>query len=238
MPEGLSPSEVSKEIAEHRAHHRGELDAADGEEHGRSRWLTILEATLLAIVAVLAAYSGFASAKFGTESSLHLAKASTVRSLASRAEIEGLETKNFDALTFNDWFTAYVAGNRTAAIVAERRFRPQFDVAFRAWIAEHPFTSTTAPPGPSYMPEYVQPGKALATSLDAKADGLYDLGASDGATSDDYVRTTVFLATVLFLVGISSHFKVRKARIGLISVGIAILLTSIALLLTTPKPTF
>jgi hypothetical protein len=238
MPEGLSPSEVGKEIAEHHAHHSGELHRGGAEEHGRSRWLTILEATLLAIVAVLAAYSGFASAKFGTDSSLRLAKASTVRSLASRAEIEGLETKNFDALTFNDWFTAYVAGNRTAAVVAEGRFRPQFAVAFRAWIADRPFTSSTAPPGPTYMPEYVQPGKALADSLDAKADALYGQGASDGATSDDYVRTTVFLATVLFLVGISGHFKVRKARIGLISVGVAILLTSIVFLLTTPKPNF
>ena len=40
--------------------------------------MTIVEALLLAVVAVLAAYSGFASAKWGTESSLTLAKASTV----------------------------------------------------------------------------------------------------------------------------------------------------------------
>jgi hypothetical protein len=232
MPEGLSPSEVGREIVDHRSKH----DA--GEERGAGRWLTILEASLLALVAVLAAYSGFASARWGTESSLQLAKASTVRNLASRAEIEGLQTKNFDALTFNDWFTAYVARNPTATIVAERRFRPPFAIAFKAWIADHPFTSSTAPPGPTYVPQYVQPGLARSTALDERADALYRAGAAAGSTSDDYVRTTVFLATVLFLVGISGHFKVRKARIGLIVVGSAILVVAIALLVVTPKPFF
>ena len=50
------------------------------------------------------------------------------------------------------------------------------------------------------------------------------------------VRTTVYLATVLFLVGISSHFKVRAARIGLVVVGAGILTFSIVLLIEAPKP--
>jgi hypothetical protein len=44
------------------------------------------------------------------------------------------------------------------------------------------------------------------------------------------------LATVLFLVGISGHFKVRAARIGLISVaGVILVFSSISLILA-PKP--
>jgi len=46
----------------------------------------------------------------------------------------------------------------------------------------------------------------------------------------------VILATVLFLIGISGHFRVRAARYGLVTVGIAILILSVALLLTTPRP--
>jgi hypothetical protein len=234
MPEGLSVSEVGKEIAEHRPKdEHGE--EAKSDEHS-TRVLTIVEAILLAVVAVLAAYSGFASAKWGTESSLTLAKAATVRNFASRAQLQGLETKNFDASTFNAWFSAYVAGNTTAMTVAEHRFRPQFDVAFNAWIATDPFTNASAPKGPTYMPEYVQPGQAETTRLDNEADDLYSKGSMDGQNSDLYVRTTVFLATVLFLVGISGHFRLRSARIGLVAVGGAILVTSIILLLTTPRP--
>ena len=120
-----------------------------------TRRLTIIEAALLALVAVLAAYSGFASAKWGTDSSLKLAKASTERNFASRAELNGLSTKNFDGLSFNAWFSAYLAGNQTGMTVAERRFRPQFDVAFKAWMATNPFANPNAPKGPTYMPEYV-----------------------------------------------------------------------------------
>ena len=230
----LSVSEVGKEIAEHAP--KNEHGDEGKSEESSSRVLTIVEAILLAVVAVLAAYSGFASAKWGTESSLKLAKASTVRNFASRAQLQGLETKNFDASTFNAWFSAYVAGNTAAMTVAEHRFRAQFLVAFNAWIATDPFTNASAPKGPTYMPEYIQPGQAESNRLDKEADDLYAEGSADGQNSDLYVRTTVFLATVLFLVGISGHFRLRTARIGLVGVGGAILVTSIILLLTTPRP--
>jgi len=74
LPEGLSAAEVGKEIAEHRKHD----EHGDGEkpgEHG-DRWIAIIEAVLLSVVALLAAYSGFAAAKWVTESSLPLARAS------------------------------------------------------------------------------------------------------------------------------------------------------------------
>jgi hypothetical protein len=40
---------------------------------------------------------------------------------------------------------------------------------------------------------------------DEKADEAFAAGVSAGQTSDSYVRVTMFLASVLFLVGISSH---------------------------------
>ena len=240
MPEGLSPSEVGKEIAEHR-HQAEEKEKEQGEgsateAKGRERWLTITEATLLAVVAVLAAWSGFASAKWSTHSSLDLAKASAARTQANRAAYQAADLKNFDSLTFNAWFTAYVANNKAAMRVAEDRFRPVFATAFRAWLATHPFTNPNAPKGPTYMPEYRQPELDQANRLDATADGHYALGEAAGANSDGYVRTTVYLATVLFLVGISGHFRVRAARLGLIGIGGVILTFSCVLLLLAPKP--
>ena len=59
MPEGLSPGEVGREIAEHKKH----TTARDTEHQGHDRWFSIVEALLLSLVAVLAAYSGFAAAK-------------------------------------------------------------------------------------------------------------------------------------------------------------------------------
>ena len=239
MPEGLSSSEVGKAIAEHRETTKEEAHpAAEGDaEKGREWVLPVLEAVLLAVVAVLAAWSGFASAKWGTESSLTLAKASAARTEANRVSLTGLETMNFDSTTFNAWFTAYLLDDPAGMAVAEHRFRPSFDVAFKAWYATHPFTNPDAPKGPTYMPQYVVPGKATSAALDAKATAYYEEGAVDGDNSDNYVRTTVYLATVLFLVGISGHFRQRGARMGLIVVGVGILTFAVILLITAPKPT-
>jgi hypothetical protein len=233
MPEGLSPSEVGKEITEHRRH--SGADSAD-EVKGRDRVMTIIEALLLAVVAVLAAWSGFASAKWGTHSSLELAKASAARTQANRAAYQAADLRNFDSLTFNAWFTAYVGGNKQAMRVAEFRFRPQFQVAFNAWLGTHPFTNPNAPKGPTYMPQYAQPELARAQLLDATADHHYALGEEAGANADGYVRTTVYLASVLFLVGISGHFRVRAARTALVVIGGVILVFSCALLIFAPKP--
>ena len=86
MPEGLSPGEVSKEIAEHRER-AAEAEAGSESEapSGHDRRLSIAEALLLSLVAVLAAYSGYAAAKWGTESSIQLAKASAQRTRANRS---------------------------------------------------------------------------------------------------------------------------------------------------------
>jgi hypothetical protein len=231
MAEGLSPSEVGKEIADHRTH-----SSAHQSEDRRDRLVSIVEAVLLAVVAVLAAWSGYSAAKWGTESRVELAKASTARTEASRANLEAMESRNFDASTFNTWFIAFIAEDTADMAVAERRFRPEFRVAFDAWVATNPRTNPDAPPGPTYMPEYVQPEVEEADELDASAEEHFAEGEEDGQTADDYVRTTVYLATVLFLVGISGHFRVRVARYGLVAVGSLMLIVASIQLIVLPKP--
>jgi hypothetical protein len=235
VPEGLSPSEVGKEIAEHQKHESEE--GSDGAEHrGLDHWLPRAEALMLALVAVIAAYSGFAAAKWSTESSVSLAKASALRTKASRADLEAIVTRTLDSVSFNAWFAAFVAGNKRAERIAERRLRPGYRPAFFAWLATDPAHNPNAPPGPSFMPQYVIPQAALSARYDRTANEKFTEGVRAGSTSDNYVRDTVFLATVLFLVGISGHFKVRQGRIGLIVVGVALLVFSVIQLLGLPAP--
>ncbi len=230
MPEGLSAAEVGKEISEHGKH--AQAEAADR----RDRMLSITEALLLSLVAVLAAYSGYAAAKWGTESSISLAKASAARTKANRADLEGLQVRTLDSVSFNAWFAAFTAGNTNAERLAAKRLRPGYRPAFYAWLATDPEHNPKAPPGPSYMPQYVIPQEAAANVNDAQADAEFAKGTAAGATGDKYVRDTVFLATVLFLVGISSHFPLRQARYSLIAVGTLILAFSVVQLLGLPGP--
>ena len=227
---GLGAAEVGEKIAEHREH------SMHAQSTGRDRTVTIIEAALLAMVALMAAWSGFASAKWSTESRLQLAEAGAARTEGNRAAGVAASNKEFDSLAFNAWFGAFIAGNTNGANVAERRFRPEFAVAFNAWIATDPFNNVNAPPGPTYMPEYEQPELEQADALDEKAGELFDEGAKSAEHADRYVRITVFLASVLFLVGISGHFKIRAARYGLIVTAFVILLVSVSLLVTSPWP--
>jgi hypothetical protein len=239
MPEGLSSSDVAGEISRHRTHSTehaqdGEKSESDGETRNHDRTLSIIEAVMLAIVALLAAYTGYASAKWNTESSVRLAQASAARTQANRAELDAQNLRNFDSTTFNSWFTAYVAGDTTAESVAERRFRPAFKVAFDAWLATDPFTNAKAPPGPTYMPQYKQPGLATAATLDKNATRDYTLGVQAGSNADNYIRDTIYLATILFLIGISGHFRFFRIRVSLVVLSGIMMLVAVFEILTSP----
>lgn len=231
MAEGLSATEVGKEIAEHAEGH-----AQSTELHRHDRIVSIAEAALLSIVTLVAAWSGYSAAKWQTESSLTLAKASATRTKANRAFEEAVTFRAADASMFNAWFTARVAGDANGARVARKRFRPQYRVAFDAWLATHPFTNPNAPPGPQQMPQYRPTGQALSKELDQRADGYYAEGQHAAKTADNYIRVTVLLASVLFLVGISTHFRVRNVRYGLITVGAGLLIFAAVQILQLPTP--
>ena len=235
MPEGLSASEVGKEIAEHREH-TDMLSTTPAEHAQRDRWVAIFEAVLLSIVALLAAWSGYSAAKWGTESSLSLAKASSTRTKASLALIQANQIRTQDSVSFNAAETAYATDNTKLFRLDLNRMRPGYRPAVEAWLALHPLKNPHAPPDPSYMPQYRIPQQAAGLALSAQADAYFNDGQSAAGTADKYVRLTVVLAAVLFLVGIGSRFPVRAARYGLVGVAAVLLAISIVQLLSLPGP--
>ena len=236
MPEGVSAAEVGKEISEHheRAEHANAEHAAT--HHARTELISIVEAVILSVVALLAAWSGYSAAKWGTHSSLTLAKASTTRGKANLADVEANQIRTLDSVSFNAVETAYASGDARVYRIAVRRLRPGYRPAFRAWVATHPLKNPKAPPDPAYMPQYRVPEAAQAIALNAQADALFSQGESAAGTEDKYVRLTVLLAAVLFLVGIGSRFPVRAARHGIIGVAGVLLIIAVVQLLGLPGP--
>ena len=238
MPEGLSASEVGNEIAEHREHveHAEHAEHATEEHRRRHQWVSIAEALLLSLVALLAAWSGYSAAKWGTESSLNLAKASSTGSQSSLNQIQATQIRTLDSVSFNAAETAYTAHDTKVFDLALRRMRPGYLPAVRAWLALHPLKNPKAPPDPSYMPQYKIPQETQAVALATRADEYFSEGETAAATADKYVRLTVLLAAVLFLVGIGSRFPVLPARYGLLGVAAALLVVSVVQLLSLPGP--
>jgi hypothetical protein len=236
MGEGLNPIEAGKKLHEH-----GEASRRSGEEEGHeghgdrhSRIVQICEALLLALVTITAAWAGYSAARWGTASRVDIAESSALRNVATRDDLTALSLRNFDSGTFNAWFIAFTLNSPGKETIAERRFRPAFRVAFKAWMATNPLHNPHAPAGPTYMPQYKLPAQARANALDIAADVKFQAGSQDGLIGDNYVRITVFLAAVLFLVGIGSSFRLNGVRYALITFGSVLLVLSIALILAQP----
>lgn len=237
MAEGIDPVEVGKKLHEHGEKQDAETDAESGGRGSKdrhSRILQICEALLLALVTVTAAWAGYSAARWGTASRVEIAESSTLRNLATRNDLTALSLRNFDSATFNAWFTAFTLNSPQKEAIAERRFRPAFRVAFDAWMATDPLHNRHAPPGPTYMPQYKLPAQARANALDAAANAKFQAGNHAGEVGDNYVRITVFLAAVLFLVGIGSTFKLHGIRYALITFGSVLLILSVVLILRQP----
>lgn len=104
-------------------------------------------------------------------------------------------------------------------------------------MASHePRDEPECPSGPDLHAPIRQPGLAKAKALDGHAEKAFDSGETAGERSDDYIRTTVFLASVLFLVGISTGFPLRGARYALVGLGAVMLVISVVLLTQLPGP--
>jgi hypothetical protein len=92
----------------------------------------------------------------------------------------------------------------------------------RSRLKTDPLNNLDAPPGPMFMPEYVQAKAQEAAILEQQAQDLIEAGEAANDVSDRYVLFTVIFATVLFLAAVSDRFRWRRARLGVLAIGAAL----------------
>jgi hypothetical protein len=118
--------------------------AAPPPKTGWEEVVEILEAFLLAIVAIATAWSGYQAARWdGHEAELY-GQASTIRVRADQLLTLGGQQRLLDVTTFNTWIEARFEERTELTALYERRFSPEYKVAFDAWLATDPFSN---PPG-------------------------------------------------------------------------------------------
>jgi len=227
MAEPVSPHEVAHAVAH-----------GHGGEHTNNRKLErieIVEAVLLAIVAVATAYSGFQAAKWdGRQASLY-SLATKYRVQADSATTLSGQQRLYDNSTFGFWLQAKAAGRKQDQQLFERRFRPEYRVAFNAWMALDPFNNPKAPPGPIFMPQYQNAQAKRAVAKNVQSTAAYEAGTKAREKGDKYLRNTVLLATVLFLTALAQKFKFENVRIGLLAVCAILLAIGLFFIITFPR---
>jgi hypothetical protein len=154
---------------------------------------------------------------------------------ADSAATLGGQQKLLDVSTFNTWIQAKQSGDQKLAQLYVPRFSPEYKVAFDAWLRTDPFNNPNAPPGPSFMPEYHNAQAEQAMHLNAEGDTVFDDGTNARETADRYVRQTVLLATVLFLIAVAQRFRVRGVRIAADLLAIGLTLYAIGGVVVLPR---
>ena len=139
------------------AHPHVPHELTEGKEAGKptshgERVLELGAVLLLSMTAVATAWSGYQAARWSGEQSKGYAQASTARIHSQRQASHAGQVRIDDLLYFNGWLNAHSTGHQALGSIYERRFRPGFVPAFRAWIAQRPFTDPNAIPGRSTRP--------------------------------------------------------------------------------------
>jgi hypothetical protein len=176
--------------------------------------IEIIEALILALVAVATAWSGFQAAEWAGKRAEDYAKANRLRVTAEGLATLAGQERIYDSDTFNSWLVAKLDNKKEAAEFFERRFRDEYRTAFAAWIDTDPFNNVQAPPGPIFMPEYHNAKHEQFLGLNKQAADIADEGVKSGETGDKYVRITVLLATVLLITAIGQRFHFKSVRIA------------------------
>jgi hypothetical protein len=205
--------EIAKHLTEH--HHSGgsaELPIVE-----------ILEAVLLAVVAIATAWSGYqASLWTGHQAKLY-SEASKLRIQSQGAEAFANQERVYNAATVVEWLKAEAHGDKVLADIFEKRLLPEFRPAFLAWKKTDPLHNPDAPAGPQSMTEYRNAKTEAAVALDTQATKKFEEGSDAIQHSDQFVRVSVTLATVLLFIALSQRFKTRGVRIGLLATAMLML---------------
>lgn len=193
------------------------------------------EAIVLAIIALVTAWSGYQAALWtGRQAELYN-YSTRLRVQAEGALNDSIQARVYDAMTIAQWINAESQGKQKLAGLFERRLPPELRPAFEAWKQTDPLNNPNAPASPQLMPQFHNSLAERSAKLNGQASEVFEQGNVARHHSDDYVRVTVLLATVLLLVTICQRFRIHAVRIGIVVLAALLLCFPIYLVLTLPR---
>ncbi len=192
--------------------------ASPGDGSEPSSWpsrLETLTVVLIAITAVLTAWTGFESSKWGGEMAIRFSQAGALRTESVRANNEANRQTVVDVSLFTSFADAYFTGNAELVDFYRQRFPDRLAIATEAWIATEPLVSPDAPASPFDMPEYQLASADEAARLEEEADAKASAARDANQIGDNYTITSIFLATVLLLAAVSTRVSSRRLQVAL-----------------------
>jgi hypothetical protein len=189
----------------------------------------VITVIVLSLTAVLTAWCGFQSSKWGGEMSIAFSQASSARIQAANADGEARTARGYDLTIWATYVGAVAEDNTELADYVRERFTPAFKVAFEDWVA-----GGRAESGPFAMPSYVPPGTVQAEELSARADTKFQTALDNNARGDRYSLLTVLFALVLFFAAISGRDLAPWVSRTFLGIAIVLMVVGAVILSTFP----
>jgi hypothetical protein len=204
------------------------------DEPAKAVPLELLVTVLLVVAAVATSWSSYQATRWHGEQAQATSRTNSIRVEAARAESLAEAQTEIDVATFIAWADADQGGDPALAAFYVDRFRPEFAVAFEAWLESDPFTDPDAPRTPFATPEYQLESQLEADRLDEEEQASAAEVRSYIQLASNYVLTVVLYAVVLFFAGISTKLESRRLRMVMLAAGFLVLIATIIWVATLP----
>ena len=205
----------------------------EGSGH-RERRIELAATVLLAVAAVATAWAAYQSARWHGQQARAQSASIAARVESTRAANVANRQAQIDVALFTQWVDAYARDETKLADFYRKRFRPEFEPAFEAWVATKPRTNSDAPLSPFAMPQYKLAATAQADGLEAQAAAASMKVGGYIQNADNYSLAVVLFAASLFFAGISTRLRSIAPRAVVLGLGYVLFLGTLTWIATFP----
>jgi hypothetical protein len=181
------------------------------------RLIEIIAVAMLGIATLGSAWCAFQASQWNGKESDYAREGTDARVEASRQF--GLATQKvaYDASIVAQYAQAFIEGNeKLATFYRTTLFRPDFLPVVERW--EAAVKAGGAPPTNLFQdPGYLNAEFADYQKAEAVANDNSEKVDEAGALGDEYVLTTLLLASAMFFAGVTTSFRLRVPRLLLLS---------------------
>jgi hypothetical protein len=212
-------------------------------------WVDVVATVIMAVAAIATAWSALQSDQWSDTMSFSLNAAGAARTEASREFTRAGQLTSVDVATFVAWVEAveregiptgeegtgtYEPDPNSASGFLYLRFRPEFRVAFDAWLATRPLLNADAPPTPFAMEEYLVAETVEAERLQQQAEDKVAEAQAADRNDDRYVLSTLIFAGLFLFAGLSTKMRSRVGQVSMVGVALLFLVGGIIYLVSVP----
>ncbi|QDP96719.1 hypothetical protein FOE78_13095 [Microlunatus elymi] len=189
----------------------------------------VIVLVLLSVTAVVTAWCGFQSSKWGGAMSISFSQASSARIAAARDQGEANSARQIDVSLWTLFVQATATGDKQLASYVQARFPDRLEIAYKAWQAQGQKADS-----PFALAAYQPPGQAASVAADRDADRKFATALEYNTRGDHYTVLTVLFAIVLFFAAVSPRLARPLTQWLMLAFALALFLAGVIIAATLP----